>query len=163
MSNKMNLLRDIVIKGSQSLENITYSEDDDDEFHIIRVKIGKDIYEFKFDSQQNCCERAFFLSHPGKKYSKKQENTLVFDNSIVGKTISRISLLYTDSFINGVSLNDKDTYIIKVLFINENNNNDTIYTLIFSNTHNGYYPRELIVNLYENNDENPMKIFSTRI
>ncbi len=154
----MSLLQDIN-NINQPLKNITYVNDSG--FHKIRLEIGSSIYEFKYDSHQNCCEKAYFLSYPYYKYSRTIENTLIVDSSIINKTISRISFYSDSDRSKSGQFSDKITYKVEVSFVDEND--DTIYTLLFNNTHNGYYPRTLFVNLYENNDEIPIKIFNTHI
>jgi hypothetical protein len=121
------------------------------------MEIGSSIYEFKFDSIQDCCEKAYFLSYLGFDAQDAKENTLLDNCFVVGKTISRITF---DSY-SSKTKSDRKNYEVQALFFDENN--DTIYTLLFNNTHNGYYPRVLSVNLYENKDDIPMKIFNTRL
>jgi hypothetical protein len=142
-------------KINKKIKKITY--EDKNGFYNIRVHLERDIYEFLFESGTWCCEIVCFYSYLGEPKDLNDNNviknlipdTLLNYSSEVNKTIKEINIQQTDS-----------NYIT---FAFNNNKNRTLFTIQFHNEHNGYYPHNVHVNLYENGDKEPMKVLTTSI
>ena len=120
----------------------------DPNYFIIHVVIGNDIYECKFDNRPDCCEEFATYTYLGDDIDTedKTENDIVDYSSITNETITSIRIcVYKSS--------------IYIKFID--GTDDALFIIEFRNEHNGYYPHDVIINLYENEDDNGMQIFKT--
>jgi hypothetical protein len=128
----------------------------------IHTIIGRNTYEFKFQDNTfpNCCEHVGFYTYLGcnvNTENKTEDNIMDFVD-IIGNSITTIKFeeKQNDTYDSG---NMYGAIFVKFL----NGEEDILFTLEFYNWQNGYYPHELIVNLYEGNSKAGMQIFKTCI
>lgn len=143
---------------NKSVKSITFREQkstsryDYNNFNF-QVLLDNDKYEFKFNSENNCCEEFGYLTYLGDG----KINDIIYNNELLDKNISKILILYKSDDL------DRFSSIQQKILIQFIKIDDVLFTIQFYNNHNGYYPHSFIVNLYENNDATPIKIFSTSI
>jgi len=153
----MPLLHSIVnIDGC--LQNIELIQDPG--YFTIHIKLGRDTYEFKFtDNSSNCSSTVGFYTYLECDLDKTNENIMNFAN-IVGENITAIK--FVEKQDNTYDDNGNTCGTIFVKFLNYDDEN-VLFTLEFYNWHNGNYPHDLIVNLYEGDSYEGTQIFKTFI
>ncbi len=130
-------------------------------YFTIHTIIGRNTYEFKFNIDNTCSESVGVFTYLGcdvDTYDKTEDDIMVFSD-IVGENITTIK--FVEKQDNRYDCNGNTYGSIFVKFLNDEE--DVLFTLEFYNCQNGYYPHDLIVNLYEGDSYEGLQIFKTCI
>jgi hypothetical protein len=155
-----NLIHSIENIENKCLQYINYIKKTN--IYILEVCIDRDLYEINIHESPSMLASVSFSTHIGYvdgdndtddeyNFDDTNQNSIVDYDTIIGCEINKILFKSFDKY--------QLHHYVYIYF--NNNDNDTLFTIKVYNYHNGYYPNDIIVNLYENFDETPMEILHT--
>jgi len=145
-----------------TIQNIEFSNSDNYYEITITIKCstgGESIFAFCMGSVSSCCEILGWYYSP---------NTPSFDNiTIINNNPNDLDKLpdevnkYNGDKIENINIYEPERESSMVMEINLEN--DKKFNFVMFNCHNGYYPHDVCLNVYENGDIKPMRVFYTSL
>jgi hypothetical protein len=164
------LVRTIIPEGGyDSLGKITNIEyDNDNKYSRISISLensptSKAKYEMRISNKQLCCE---YFGIKYIRYGDGEEELELSD--IMDLDISNVRNFYTGNNVESIKIEygkgqfNCDNNFVSVTFTLVNTYENTkSFKIVLFNNHNGYYPHDVEVLLYENDDVESMNIYSS--
>jgi hypothetical protein len=150
----------IIDNVNQSITNIEYHNITNDTYprYQITIKTKNNLsdartkFEFCIDNAQNCCE------HFGCYYALENPENNIYSSVMLSEALQFVGLNIVNIHI--YEIND-DGGGLMVMKINLEDNKQ--FHFVMYNYHNGYYPHSVWLNVYENDDIQPMRVLNTCI
>lgn len=166
------LVRTIIPEGEYdslgTITNIEYNKDNNYSsvsISLVNSPTSKAKYEMRIDNMQLCCE---YFGIKYVRYGDGEEQLEMSD--IADLDISDVRDFYTGNNVESIKIEhgnyskyDPENFVSVTFTLVNTYENTTSFTIVLFNNHNGYYPHEVDVLLYENDDLESMNIYSSYV
>ena len=150
---------------NQSITNIEYHNITNDTYprYQITIKTKNNLsdartkFEFCIDNMQNCSE------HFGWYYALENPENNMFGSVIPEEVLQFIGLNVVNIHIYEIKNTNEYDDVSGLMVMKINLEDDKQFHFVMYNYHNGYYPHSVWLNVYENNDNQPMRVLKTCI